>query len=287
MITTSCFPYFNNFNQFCSKFGYIREPIKRVCVELDGFTLQPGQQFDIQDGLFILKNSGLSGGPVETQIRTYLINGRGANGLWNGTPGQSSIFTSYSVNGFKGVGYRLAGNGDLFLGFALPGDCNLTGGVDANKENPDDTDFLVGAGKFNTGQAAKWHQGDFNYDGLYNSKDTALMAAVKATFGNKKYLPFHSEDITMIGNIRPPAPQPHTKSYEGYRLPGYELRDDPKRGTYKYYPIHNYIKTQDPALFAQNAPGDIEGHTEAEINIQTNAKNWGLYRCSQPNAMWS
>jgi hypothetical protein len=270
MIFNSCFPNFTTFNQFSVKFGYITTT-NRIAVNLGGFTLATNQSFDIQDGLFRIKNAGFPGGAVETAIRGYITSGQ--------------LYTSYNTRGLKGIGYRLAGNGDLIFGFALPGDCNLTGGINIPGENPNDSQLLSVNGKFNTGEPAKWHQGDFNYDGVFDSKDTALMATTIAAFPSIKYLPLHST-LVYVGGTQP-TPQPNKLSYEGYRLPGSTVYNAITKNYSKTILPYNYNKSQDPLYYNNNLPNDQEGFPESASNVNSGYQvNWGLLYCSKPTTLW-
>ena len=65
-----------------------------------------------------------------------------------------------------GVGYAMNGDGSLVVAFAAVGDMTLYGNVDVL----DATDLLA-SGLYDSGLAASWSQGDFNYDSVVDVLD--------------------------------------------------------------------------------------------------------------------
>jgi autotransporter-associated beta strand protein len=121
-----------------------------------------GGLVDVGDGLVSVA-AGLAPADLLTAIRT----GR-AKGSWTGTTGITSTVAALA-DGTRSVGWRDDGGGSLTFGFAAPGDTNLDRMIDLI-----DTANLLGGGRFDTGLAATWTEGDFTYDGLVDILDIAV-----------------------------------------------------------------------------------------------------------------
>ncbi len=64
---------------------------------------------------------------------------------------------------------------------------------------------INGAGRYGTGGAADWSQGDFNYDGMTNVFDLVAVGGA-AVYGQGGYLPAGSVAATMV--VPEPAAAP-------------------------------------------------------------------------------
>jgi len=120
-----------------------------------------GGLVDLGNGLLTVA-SGLA----VTDLVAALDAGRG-DGSWNGTSGIRSTAAAAS-GGDRTVGWLDNGDGSLTFGFAAAGDTNLDWQVDIL----DAGNFLAG-GRFDTGLAASWNQGDFTSDGVVDILDGA------------------------------------------------------------------------------------------------------------------
>jgi N-acetylglucosamine-6-sulfatase len=96
--------------------------------------------------------------------------GRG-DGAWNGTTGITSSEAAAS-GGERTVGWLEHGDGSITFAYAAAGDTNLDWSI-----NIIDIMNIVAGGKFNSGLAASWSEGDFNDDGRVDGLDlVAIMA---------------------------------------------------------------------------------------------------------------
>jgi N-acetylglucosamine-6-sulfatase len=97
-----------------------------------------------------------------------LRSGRG-NGSWNGSAGITSSEAAAS-GGARTVGWLEHGDGSVTVAYAAAGDTNLDWSIDII-----DVMNIVAGGKFNSGLAASWRDGDFNADGLVDGLDFVAM----------------------------------------------------------------------------------------------------------------
>jgi len=114
----------------------------------------------------------------ESTIRSKLIAGYNG-GSWDGSAG----ITSNAAGSDRAIGYRVADDGSLELGYSAPGDSNLDGIVDIL-----DITTIVSGGKYNTGEPANWEQGDTNYDGVFDILDIGNILSGDL-YNNGPYLP--------------------------------------------------------------------------------------------------
>jgi autotransporter-associated beta strand protein len=119
------------------------------------------------------------------------------DGGWAGASGITSSAAAVAVA--RAVGWRDNGDGSLTFGFAAPGDSNLDWTIDLL----DATDMLA-AGRYDSGVAATWQQGDFTYDGLFDILDVA------AVFGTDLYDAGPYQSPSAAGETIATVPEPAT-----------------------------------------------------------------------------
>ena len=111
------------------------------------------------------------------QIRSMLIAGRNG-GTWDGATGITSSAAGSGSN--RTIGYRVV-NGALKIAFAANGDTDLDLRVGVQ-----DLIAITAGGKFKTGEAAGWDEGDVNYDGVVNISDLVAMVST-GLYGRGSY----------------------------------------------------------------------------------------------------
>ena len=126
-----------------------------------GLRANGGGLVDVGNGMLMVTN-----GLGVTDLMAALDAGRG-DGSWNGTSGIRSSAAAAS-GGDRTIGWLDNGDGSLTFGFAAGGDTNLDWQVDIL----DAGNFLAG-GRFDSGLAASWNEGDFTSDGVVDILDGA------------------------------------------------------------------------------------------------------------------
>ncbi len=107
--------------------------------------------------------------------------GRG-DGSWNGAAGITSSDVAAS-GGSRTIGWLEHDDGSLTFAYAAAGDTNLDWTVDLA-----DVSNILAGGKFNSGLAASWQEGDFNDDGRVDVFDLVALTAAGA-YGGGSYNP--------------------------------------------------------------------------------------------------
>ena len=112
----------------------------------------------------------ITAGMSAAQLVAELLEGR-SGGSWTGTSGITSTVAAANIASSipRTVGWLDNGDGSLTAAYAAPGDTNLDWSVDIL----DVANFLA-LGKFDTGEAASWLEGDFRYDGIGYSYSSSL-----------------------------------------------------------------------------------------------------------------
>ncbi|MGI9177837.1 MAG: autotransporter-associated beta strand repeat-containing protein [Pirellulales bacterium] len=132
-----------------------------------------------------------AGGITAAELKADLLAGR-AGGLWSGTSGITSSAVAAASGQPRSIGWLVAGDGSMLVGFAAPGDTNLDGLV-----NVLDAANLMASGRYNTGAAADWQHGDFNYDGIVDVLDAASMMS-SGLYGAGEYLPVAAAQVVSV-----------------------------------------------------------------------------------------
>ena len=131
-----------------------------------GLSPNAGGLIDVGNGMMTV-TSGLTAADLVTALQV----GRG-DGSWNGTRGITSTAaaTALSQSIPRTVGWLDNGDGSVCFAFAAPGDGNLDNSIDIL----DAANFLT-SGKFDTGLAATWGEGDYDHNMVIDILDAAEM----------------------------------------------------------------------------------------------------------------
>jgi autotransporter-associated beta strand protein len=123
------------------------------------------------DGLVNLGEATMTvaSGLTSASLVAALVAGRG-DGSWNGSRGiTSAAAAAQTAAGVpRTVGWTDNGDGSFTIGYTAPGDTNLDNQFDVL-----DAANFIASGKFDTGQAATWAEGNFNYDLVVDILDVA------------------------------------------------------------------------------------------------------------------
>lgn len=114
-----------------------------------------------------------AGGISQAAVLADLIAGRGAGG-WDGATGitSSAAAAAVAAGEARTLGWIDSGAGAVTVAFAAPGDTDLDGQVDIL-----DAANLLGAARYDAGEAGIWSAGDFNYDGVVDVLDAGDFVA--------------------------------------------------------------------------------------------------------------
>jgi hypothetical protein len=121
------------------------------------------------------------GGFDEASIRQSLISGR-KGGAWDGLTGIVSSAASEAA--MRAVGYRVADDGTLVVGWAAHGDLNLDGIITQVERT---VVFLNSISEGEARAAGVWYKGDFDYDGSVTSTDYQMLRKSITVSGTGSY----------------------------------------------------------------------------------------------------
>jgi chondroitin AC lyase len=165
-----------------------------LSTSLPGLILQGGR-VDVGTGRLTIAVGGVS----EADLLASLRLGRNG-GDWSGAEGITS--SAADPQGHRGVGYSMIGSDSAVIAWAAPGDCNLDGQVDIF-----DAGLMLGGGAFNSERPATWAQGDFSYDGAFNTFDLVMVLAADV-FGRGSYRTLNSVGPLAPGGDVAVVPEP-------------------------------------------------------------------------------
>ena len=123
------------------------------------------------DGLLDIDRATLTvaSGLTQASLVAGLAAGRG-DGSWNGGHGiSSSAAAAQMAAGVpRAIGWKDNGDGSFTIGSTMPGDTDLDKRVDLL-----DAANFIASGKFDTGLASTWAEGNFNYDDVVDILDVS------------------------------------------------------------------------------------------------------------------